>query len=235
MDLRIILPTYNEKDNLKILIPHIFEVFKKNELNGDILIIDDNSQDGTAELAREMSKEYSIKIIQRRGKFGLGSAYVTGFRESLKDGKDIIFEMDADLSHDPEYIPEFIKKLKDGFDLVIGRRKSVVGWGTYRKVISWGGNFTGRILAGIKIKDLTTGYRAYRREVLKTINLDSIKSSGYAFQLEILARTLSKGFKVGSVPIVFNDRENGKSKLSKKDIIEFFIIALKIRMGLINV
>jgi len=142
--------------------------------------------------------------------------------------------MDADLSHDPKYIPEFIDKINGGFDLVIGERKSVVGWNWCRKVVSWGGNFIGRNLAGIKIKDLTTGYRAYRKEVLKSICLDKIESNGYAFQLETLARSLSKGFKIGSVHIIFHDRKNGKSKLSKRDIIEFFILAIKIRLRVID-
>ena len=183
---------------------------------------------------RQLCKKYSIKVLERERKLGLGSAYVLGFEESLKDGKDIIFEMDSDLSHDPKYIPEFIKKINDGFDVVIGVREKVIGWSVYRKLVSWGGNFIGRKIAGIKIKDLTTGYRAYRKEVLKSINLDKIKSSGYAFQLEMLSRALSKNFEVGSVPIVFYDRKMGMSKLSKWDIIEFFILAIKIRLGLLN-
>jgi dolichol-phosphate mannosyltransferase len=165
----------------------------------------------------------------------LGSAYIRGFKESLYDDKDIIFEMDADLSHNPEYIMQFIKKIEEGFDLVIGEREKIVGWRFYRKMISMGGNFIGRNLAGIKIKDLTTGYRAYRRDVLSSMNLDKIESDGYAFQLETLFRSLSNGFKVGSVPIVFYDRESGKSKLSKWDIVKFFVLALKIRLGLIDV
>lgn len=234
MKIRIILPTYNEKENLKILLPKIFEVYKKNELNGDILVIDDNSPDGTADFVEKMGGKYPVKIIKRSGKMGLGSAYIRGFKESLKDRKDIIFEMDADLSHDPKYIPQFVKKI-DNFDVVIGERKEITGWNWYRKLVSWGGNLVGRKLAGIKIKDLTTGYRAYKSDVLSSLNLDKIESNGYAFQLETLARSLSNGFKIGSVPIIFHDRRKGKSKLSKKDVIEFFTLALKIRLGLIDV
>ena len=172
---RIILPTYNERNNINILIPKIFKIFKENKINGDILIVDDNSPDGTANLAKKLSKKYPIKILEREKKLGIGSAYVLGFKKSLEDKKDIIFEMDSDLSHDPKYIPEFIEKINSGFDVVIGERKKVVGWNWYRKLISWGGNFIGRNIAGVKIKDLTTGYRAYKRHVLDSINLDKIK------------------------------------------------------------
>lgn len=233
--IRIILPTYNEKENLKVLLPELFRVFSKHKLNADVLVIDDNSQDGTVDFIEKMEQKHPVKLIKRDGKIGIGSAYIRGFKESLNDGKEIIFEMDADLSHSPEYIVQFIKKIDEGFDLVIGERKKIVGWNFYRKMISFGGNFIGRNLAGIKIKDLTTGYRAYRSNLLDSISLDKIESNGYAFQLETLFRSLSNGFKVGSVPIVFYDRQKGKSKLSKRDMIEFFVLALKIRLGLIDV
>jgi len=232
--IRIVLPTYNEKENLKILIPKLFKIFKKGEIDGDVLVVDDNSPDGTADFAEKLGKKYSIKVIKRKKKMGLGSAYITGFKASLKDKKDIIFEMDADLSHDPQYIPEFIKKINGGFDIVIGKREKVVGWNWYRKLVSWGGNFIGKNLAGIKVKDLTTGYRAYRNKVLKSINLNKIKANGYAFQLEMLSKSLSKGFKIGSIPIIFYDRKKGKSKLSKWDMLEFSILALKIRLGFLD-
>jgi len=231
---RIILPTYNERSNIEALIPKIFAVFKKNKINGDILVIDDNSPDGTAEFVKILSKKYPIKMLKREKKLGLGSAYIIGFKESLKDKKDIIFEMDSDFSHDPKYIPKFIKKINSGFDVVIGEREKVVGWNWYRRLVSWGGNFIGRNLAGVKVQDLTTGYRAYRGEVLKSINLDKIKSNGYAFQLEILARVLAKKFKVSSVSIIFKDRKKSQSKLSKWDMLEFFILSIKIRLGLLN-
>ena len=229
---RIILPTYNERNNINILIPKIFKIFKENKINGDILIVDDNSPDGTANLAKKLSKKYPIKILEREKKLGIGSAYVLGFKKSLEDKKDIIFEMDSDLSHDPKYIPEFIEKINSGFDVVIGERKKVVGWNWYRKLISWGGNFIGRNIAGVKIKDLTTGYRAYKRHVLDSINLDKINSSGYCFQLEMIARSLKKNFKIGSVLIVFYNRRRGKSKLSKLDMLEFLFLAIKIRLRL---
>ena len=231
---RIVLPTYNERENLGILIPRVFEVFDENNIHGDILVVDDNSPDGTADLVESISNYYPIRLLKRDKKMGLGSAYIDGFEKSIEDGVDIIFEMDSDLSHDPKYIPEFVKKINDGFDVVIGVREKVVGWSLYRKLISWGGNFIGRNLAGIKIDDLTTGYRAYRKKVLESIDLKKIKSRGYAFQLEMLARAYSEGFNIGYVPIIFYDRKKGKSKLSRWSMLEFFTVAFKIRMGLLN-
>ena len=233
--IRIILPTYNEKDNLVILIPKLFEFFNKNKLDADILIIDDNSPDKTSDFVKEIANDFPIKLIKRKNKKGLGTAYVLGFKDSIKENIDIIFEMDADLSHKPQYILDFIKKINEGYDLVLGERKKFIDWGFIRKIVSRGGNLIGKYLAGIKVNDLTTGYRAYRKEVLNTINLDKIESDGYAFQLEMIYKTLANGFKVGSVPITFYGRKSGKSKLSKVDIIEFFILALKIRLRLVDV
>jgi len=234
--IRIILPTFNEVDNLKILIPNLFKIFKENNLNADVLIVDDNSPDGTGIFAEKLKEKYHrIEIIHRKSKSGLGSAYIAGFKKSIKDNIDIVFEMDADLSHKPEYIMEFIKKIDEGYDLVIGSRNKIIGWGSYRKSISKIGNFVGRTIAGIKITDLTTGYRAYKKTVLESINIDKIKSESYDFQLEILYRAIKKDFKIGSIPIIFYDRKKGKSKLSKKDMIKFISLAIKIRFGLLDV
>jgi dolichol-phosphate mannosyltransferase len=232
----VILPTFNEKTNLEKLLPNLFKVFKENNLDADVLIIDDNSSDGTGTFAEDMKKKkYPVKVIHRKNKLGIGSAYLSGFRKSLDDNIDIIFEMDADLSHKPEYITDFIKKIQDGYDMIIGEREKIIGWGLYRKTVSKVGNFIGRNIAGIKINDLTTGYRAYKKEVVASINLDKIKSEGYEFQLETLYIVIKKGFNVGSIPITFFERKNGKSKLSKKDIINFLLLSLKIRLGLIDV
>ena len=233
----IILPTYNEKENIKAIIPKIFEVFEKNRIDGDVIVVDDNSPDGTAEEVKKLQTIYSIDLIEREKKMGIGSAYITGFKRAMKNNSDIVFEMDADLSHNPEYIPEFIGQM-DRFDLVIGSRKieggKVIGWDFYRKSVSGGGNWIGRWVSGIDVSDLTSGYRAYKRDVIQSIDVDKIQSSGYAFQLEILARCLKKGFKVGATPIVFVDRGAGKSKLSKKELINFFLTATKIRLGMIK-
>jgi len=234
----VIVPTYNERENIKLLIPRIFQVFEKNNINGDVIIVDDNSPDGTAETVIELQKNYPLILIKRPKKMGIGSAYITGFEKALKNGSDVIFEMDADLSHDPGDIVDFFEKIEAGFDAVIGSRRieggKIIGWNWYRKLVSKGANFIGDRVAGINgIKDLTSGYRAYRKDALRSINLKKIKSNGYAFQLEILARLLKKGLKIGLVPIVFCDRYSGKSKLSRADIITFFLIALRIRFELI--
>lgn len=234
--IRIILPTFNEKENLEKLIPELLKVFENNDLDADILIVDDNSPDGTGIYAEQLKKKNRlVDVIHRDKKLGIGSAYIVGFKRSINDGIDLIFEMDADLSHDPRYIRDFIDKINDGFDIVIGERKEIFGWGFYRKAISRIGNCIGRAIAGIKIKDLTSGYRVYKKEVIESIGIDSIKSDGYEFQLEMLYRAIKKGFTIASIPITFYDRRNGKSKLSKKDMINFLILSLKIRMGLIDV
>lgn len=235
MKIRVILPTFNEKTNLEILLPNLFKIFKENNLDADVLIIDDNSSDGTGVFVESMKKNNRIIVIHRERKLGLGSAYLLGFKKSLQDNIDIIFEMDADLSHKPEYIIDFIRKIEDGYDLVIGVREKIVGWGLYRKTVSKVGNLIGRNIAGIKIKDLTTGYRAYKKEVLSSINLNKIESEGYAFQLETLYRTIKNGFKIGTVQIIFYDRKNGKSKLSKKDMLEFLKLSIKIRLRRVDV
>jgi len=232
----IVLPTYNEKENIKLLIPRIFQLFEKNNINGNVIVVDDNSPDGTADTVIKLQKSYPVMLINRPKKMGIGSAYITGFEKALENGSDIIFEMDADLSHNPETILDFLKKIDEGFDVVIGSRRmeggEIIGWGVYRKTVSKSANFVGKYLAGINgINDLTSGYRAYTKDALKKIDLKKIKSSGYAFQLEILTRLLKKGLKVGLVPIIFCDRYSGKSKLSRMDIINFFLITLKIRCG----
>lgn len=237
MKIAIIIPTYNERENIKKLISEIFKVSKKNKLNTEALIVDDNSPDGTANVVKGLMKKYPIRLIQRSCKLGLGSAYVTGFKETLKTDIDVVFQMDGDLSHSPEYLPNFVEKINRGFHVVIGSRKIKGGgtedWGIHRKIVSWGGNFIGRIMAGINVKDITSGYRAYKKEALQNIGLDEIKSDGYAFQLELLHKILKRNFKVVEVPIVFKDRKIGKSKLSKREIIKFFILALKLRLGLV--
>lgn len=233
----IVIPTYNERENVKILIPKISDVFKKNNIDGKIIVVDDNSPDGTAGVIKEFQNKYPVALIERPEKMGLGSAYVCGFRMGLDENTDMIFEMDGDMSHDPEHIPEFIDKINQGFDVVVGSRLvkggKLIGWNWRRKLISWGGNFLGRRIAGIDVSDLTSGYRVYRAEVIKSIELDKVKSKGYDFQLEMLARVIRKGYRVGVIPIVFHGRSEGKSKLSKTDKINFFLTALKIRLGLI--
>ncbi len=238
MKVVVILPTYNERKNLKTLIPEIFGVFHENKINGNVIVVDDSSPDGTAEIVKELMGRYPLKLIERERKLGIGSAYIAGFKRALLDNANFIFEMDADLSHSPQEIPKFLEKIEGGFDLIIGSRRvkggKIVNWPWSRRVISFGGNLIGRYLAGVDIADLTSGYRVYRSKVLEEINLEKIKSNGYAFQLEILAKCMKKGFKIATIPITFQDRQSGKSKLSCKELFDFFIVAMRIRLGLIN-
>lgn len=229
----IILPTYNERENIKELIPEIFEIFKKENIDGNLIVVDDNSSDDTAKEVKNLGKEYSITLIERKGKLGIGSAYITGFKRALNDNSDIIFEMDADLSHDPGYIPEFLKNLNE-YDLVIGSRYikggCIENWNLYRKLVSKGANTLAGLLTGLSIYDITTGYRAYKSKILRKIDLDSIKSNGYAFQLEILFKTTKEGFRIKETPITFRERKKGRSKLSKFEILKFFVLSLKLSL-----
>jgi len=236
MKVSIVVPTYNERKNVKQLIPRIFKVFKENKIDGNIIVVDDNSPDRTAHTIKELQNSYLIILIERPEKMGLGSAYIAGFKKALENGSDVIFEMDADLSHNPKEIPNFLKKINDGFDVVIGSRRieggKSIGWNWYRNLISWGGSFIGKHIARINnVNDIPSGYRAYKKDVLASINLEKIKSSGYAFQLEMLGKCIKLGSKVDEIPIVFRKRYSGKSKLSVRDEISFFLIALKSRFS----
>lgn len=214
----ILTPTYNEKENIVKLIAKIHQVNK----DVDILVIDDNSPDGTGEcVERIAAKDERVKALHREGKLGLGSAYVAGFRYAIKNKYDLIFQMDADLSHDPKYIPKLIKK-SEKYDLVLGSRwvkgGGVEGWPFYRYIMSWGANLIARVLLSLKPRDITTGYRCYRREVLEKIDLSSIVASGYAFLEELIFRVQGAGFTISEVPIIFIDRRVGQTKMGLKEI-----------------
>jgi dolichol-phosphate mannosyltransferase len=172
-------------------------------------------------------------LIKRARKLGIGSAYIAGFKKALALGADLIMEMDADFSHDPKDIPRLIEQCKNGFHLTIGSRKiaggQIIGWGFWRKFMSDGAMIASRVLLGLRTKDVTAGFRCYKKEVLKKIQLDNIKSNGYAFQEEMLYLTQKNGFQIKEVPVIFNDRTKGKSKLSKKDIVEFFITIFRLK------
>ncbi|MHA2364771.1 MAG: polyprenol monophosphomannose synthase [Candidatus Hodarchaeales archaeon] len=231
----ICLPTYNEKENLETLIPELLDIFNEHNLDGNILVIDDNSPDRTAEVARTWNKKDSrVQLLFRNQKEGLGKAYVAGFKEALKLNPKYIFEMDADHSHNPKIIPDMLLKLKnENCTLVVGSRKIEGGatenWGIHRQIVSSGANFYTRLLLRLKIHDVTSGYRAYHRDILKQIKLDEVDAGGYAFQIEMvyLTEKLLKA-KVGEVPIVFVDRKIGKSKLGFKDILEFWLQVMKL-------
>jgi len=221
----ILLPTRNEP-LAHILVAGIRETMKDISELYEIVAVD-KSDDGTYERLNETK----VTVIQQKSE-GLGGALLEGLRAVQGD---LVITMDADLSHDPKYIPSFIEKARETFDVVIGSRRmpggGIVGWNWRRKLVSFGGNFVGRKIAGVNISDLTSGYRLYKKEVIEEIRLDEIKSTGYSFQLEILARSINKGFKVGAVPIVFHDRRQGRSKLSKGQWLDFLLTALRIRFG----
>ena len=227
----VVVPTYNERENIEELI----EKTLSTSPDIDILIVDDNSPDGTGEIAEKIAKENPrVKVLHRPGKMGLGSAYVEGFKWALKRGYDFIMEMDADFSHNPEDIPRFIEKIKE-YDLVIGSRYtdgvSVVNWPISRLLLSYFANIYARTVTGVPIMDLTGGFKCFRREVLESINLDTIMSDGYAFQIEMNYRAYKKGFRITEIPIIFIERRAGSSKMSKKIVWEAFWLVWKLRFG----
>ena len=229
----IVIPTYNEIDNIEVILEKVFSL----GLGVDILIVDDNSPDKTYAKVQELidAETYSgqLHLLIRQKKEGLGKAYVAGFKWCLERDYTFIIEMDADLSHDPKYLPSFIENIKE-YDLVIGSRYvkggGVVNWSLLRKFISFGGSTYARTILGISIKDVTGGFKCFRRDVLEAIDLDNILSAGYAFQIEMTYRTILKGFRVKEVPIVFEDRVAGKSKMSKKIFIEALLNVVTLRM-----
>lgn len=216
----IIIPTYNESGNIEGIVRDILAI----ECGVSILIVDDNSPDGTGEIADRLSEELpEVHVRHRPGKQGLGSAYRFGFTEALDMGATCIFEMDADYSHDPRYIPQFLSAIGD-HDVVIGSRYveggGIENWGLARELISRGGNFYARLCTGLKVNDATSGYRCYRSEVLKAIDIPRVSASGYGFQVEMAYVCITMGFDVFELPIVFTDRRVGESKMSKNIVWE---------------
>lgn len=227
----IIIPTYNEYDNLRPLLEQIFTYAPAS----DILIVDDNSPDGTGELADEISAQNPrVHVMHRAGKLGLGTAYIAGFKYAVEHQYDAAFEMDADFSHDPRYLPDFLRAIESA-DLVIGSRYVKGGgtpnWSLLRRFISGGGNIFARVMLGIPVHDCTAGFRCYRREVLESIDLDTIESQGYAFQVELAYRVFKRGFKIVETPIIFLDRRVGKSKMSRAIFLEGFTWVVRERLG----
>jgi dolichol-phosphate mannosyltransferase len=217
----LILPTYDEAENLEDFVAAVLPVLPAS---ARILIVDDNSPDGTGEIAdRLAAAEPRISVLHRTHKEGLGPAYIAGFRHALDQGAQLLLEMDSDFSHDPSYLPAMLAAMEDA-DLAIGSRYvaggGVADWGVVRRGISRGGSAYSRLVLGLDVCDLTAGFKCFRREVLEAIDLDSIESRGYAFQVEITYRTVQRGFKVVEVPIVFRDREKGISKIDSSVIRE---------------
>ena len=237
MNIVIIIPTYNERENIIKLIPIIYQIFRKTEGNWSILIVDDNSPDGTWQVVEELQQKYqSLYLLRRSEKKGLGSAYRAGFKYALDTlNIDVIFEMDADLSHNPRLLPSFLEMIDRGYDVVVGSRYikggGTINWPMTRRIISLGANMIANILLGLHMKDVTSGYRCYRKWVIEKINISSITSEGYAFQEEMLYRAKKVNARLGETPILFINRQIGQSKLSKKEILHFFkkIIQLTIQ------
>ncbi len=223
----VVLPTYNERENLPEIVPGILAAAP----GLDILVVDDNSPDGTGKLADELAaRDDRVLVLHRARKEGLGRAYLAGFAEALRRGYGRILEMDADFSHDPARLPAL---LATDADLVLGSRYvqggGTVNWGLGRRLLSKGGSFYARTILGLPVRDLTGGFKCFRREVLESIDLASVRSSGYAFQIELTYRALKRGFKVREVPIVFTDRRVGQSKMSRRIVAEALWMVWKIR------
>ena len=217
----ICLPTYNERENLEAMVSALGEVLPEDSR---ILVIDDNSPDGTGEIADRLAAERgNVEVLHRPRKEGLGPAYLAGFRRALGLGADLVLEMDCDFSHDPADVPRLLAAA-DGADLVLGSRYVPGGgtknWGVLRRVVSRVGSLYAQVLLGLRVRDLTGGFKCYRRAVLETIDLDAIKSKGYAFQIETTYRAIRAGFRVAEVPIVFVDRQVGGSKMSNSIVLE---------------
>lgn len=227
----VIIPTYNERDNLE----PISSAVLKAEPRADILVVDDNSPDGTGKLADELAaKEPRIRVLHREKKEGLGKAYLHAFRWALDQGYQLIIEMDADFSHDPQYLPRLIDEALAGTDLVLGSRYvpggGTVNWGPGRRVISKGGSLYARSILGVRTRDLTGGFKCFRRAVLESMDFSQVQSTGYAFQIELTYRALKAGFKVKEIPIVFEDRRVGQSKMSRKIFLEALTMVWKLRL-----
>jgi dolichol-phosphate mannosyltransferase len=231
-DCTVVIPTYNERENIADIVTQILNIPRFR-----VLVVDDNSPDGTGAIVASLAaEEPRLGLLPRPGKLGLGTAYLDGFRRALDEGAHFIFEMDADFSHNPLYLPRLLEAAETTYDLVLGSRYVRGGgtsdWGLMRQFISRGGNFYAGLILGLPLADATGGFRCYRRTVLETLDLGAVRSNGYSFQIEMAYRTLQAGFQVGEVPIIFPDRRVGKSKMSRRIVVEALINVWKLRLGL---
>ena len=216
----VIIPTYNEAKNLPQIIPAVL----RQDPRLEVLVVDDNSPDGTGDIADRMAQTKSrVHVLHRQAKEGLGRAYLAGFRWGLSHGYEAMFEMDADFSHDPEFIPAFLRAAEQA-DLVIGSRYAtgvnVINWPISRLLLSLGANLYARVVTGLPLTDSTGGFKCFRREVLAALKLDRVRSNGYAFQIEMSFRAWKRGFRLQEIPIIFHDRVEGQSKMSKRIVRE---------------
>jgi len=218
LDICVIIPTYNEKENITDLVEQILAL----ELGARVIVVDDNSPDGTGQIADDLARQDSrVQVIHRAGKLGLGTAYIAGFKHALAEGADRLITMDADFSHDPSYIPALVA-LADNFHITVGSRYvpqgGVRNWELRRRFLSWGANAFARTTLGLRANDCTAGFRCYHREALLNIDLDQIFSNGYSFLVEMMFKAQRLGFTVGEIPIIFANRERGTSKISQQEI-----------------
>ncbi len=226
----VIVPTYNESENVTRIVP---QILAQDPLL-DVLVVDDNSPDGTGRLADELAADNPrVHVLHRPGKEGLGRAYLAGFRWALERSYAFIFEMDADFSHDPAHLPEFLAAIRNA-DMVLGSRYrdgkvTVVNWPMTRLILSYGANIYARAVTGMRFGDATGGFKCFRREVLKAIPLDEVRSNGYAFQIEMSFRAWKRGFRIAEIPIVFHDRTEGESKMSKGIVREAIWMVWRLR------
>ena len=227
----VVIPTYNEAGNVPNIVPQVLAQDPRLE----ILVVDDNSPDGTGQLAAAIAaKEPRVHVLHREGKLGLGTAYLTGFRWALDRGYDYVFEMDADFSHDPEHLKQFLKAIEEA-DLVLGSRYlggkvTIVNWPMPRLLLSYCANLYARWVTGLRIWDLTGGFKCFRRRVLEAIDLPRVRSNGYAFQIEVSVRAWRKGFTLKEIPIVFVDRTEGQSKMNKAIVREAVWMVPRLRL-----
>ncbi len=233
MLVEVIIPTYNEKENIESLATQLLAL----STGVHVLVVDDNSPDGTGAIADRLAGESDgrMSVVHRAGKLGLGTAYIAGFQRALSTGADLICTMDADFSHNPKYVPAMVDKIAQGYDLVIGSRYVRGGGATGctfdRVLLSWGANAFARVALGLHAHDTTAGFRCYRREVLESIGLDEIKASGYSFLIEMLYRVQRQGYRVGEVPIIFENRRLGTSKISQDEVAKAMGTVLRLAWG----
>lgn len=227
----VITPTYNERDNLAAFVSSVLATVP----DAHVLVVDDASPDGTGALGDELAaRDGRVHVLHRPAKLGLGTAYLEGFQRALDGGYDVAFEMDADLSHAPGHLPAFLDAIARGADVVLGSRNmpggGVEGWGLGRHMLSKGGSLYARTILGVGVRDLTTGYKAFTRRALLSLDLGSVRSNGYAFQIETTYRALRKGLRVVEVPIVFVDRRAGHSKMSRRIFAEAIVEVFRLKL-----
>ncbi|HEY7935259.1 MAG TPA: polyprenol monophosphomannose synthase [Solirubrobacteraceae bacterium] len=233
----LILPTYNESENIQAIVTTAADVLRQAAPGGfRILVVDDSSPDGTGEIVDGLAAEHDwIEVLHRTQKRGIGPAYLAGFRYALEHGAAYVMEMDSDFSHDPRDLEHLLGAVRGGADLALGSRYvtggGVTDWGLLRRFISQGGSTYARLVLGLSVRDVTGGFKCFRREVLEAIHFGSVRSQGYAFQVELTYRAVRAGFRVVEVPIVFRDRQRGQSKMSWRIAAEAMFLVPKLRFG----